>query len=143
NREIAVGGQLVTLKGLGGVYEDVFLPLHGAHQAHNAACALAAVEAFLGGGQDRLDLEVVRSGFAQADSPGRLEIVRRSPTVVLDGAHNVAGAAALAAALRDAFTFDTLVGVVGMLGDKDVAGILGELEPALSSIVVTQSDSPR
>jgi dihydrofolate synthase/folylpolyglutamate synthase len=143
NREIAVGGQLVTLKGLGGVYDNVYLPLHGAHQAHNAACALAAVEAFLGGGQDRLDIEVVRSGFAQADSPGRLEIVRRSPTVLLDGAHNVAGAAALVAALTDAFTFDTLVGVVGMLGDKDVVGILGELEPALSSIVVTQSDSPR
>jgi dihydrofolate synthase/folylpolyglutamate synthase len=142
-REVAVGGQQLTLKGLGGVYDDLFLPLHGAHQAHNAACALAAVEAFLGGGADRLDVEAVRAGFAEADSPGRLEVIRRSPTVLLDGAHNVAGAQALVAALSDAFTFDTLVGVVGVLADKDVTGILGALEPALHSVVVTQSGSPR
>jgi dihydrofolate synthase / folylpolyglutamate synthase len=143
SRSVAVGGQMVTLQGLGGVYEDIFLPLHGAHQAHNAAGALAAVEAFLGGGQDRLDLEVVRSAFARVTSPGRLEVVRRSPTVLLDAAHNPAGAEALAAAVSDAFGFTRLVGVVGVLGDKDARGILGALEPLLAELVVTQTTSPR
>jgi dihydrofolate synthase / folylpolyglutamate synthase len=142
-RRVAVGGQVVTLKGLGGTYDEIFLPLHGQHQAHNAACALAAVEAFLGGGQDRLDVEAVRAGFAQADSPGRLEVVRRGPTVVLDGAHNVAGTAALVAAIIEAFAFDVLVGVVGVLADKDAVGMLSALEPVLNTIVVTQSTSPR
>ncbi|CAI7980266.1 Dihydrofolate synthase/folylpolyglutamate synthase [Frankia sp. Hr75.2] len=142
-RRVAVGGQVLTLRGLGGTYEEVFLPLHGIHQAHNAAVALAAVEAFLGGGQGQLDADAVLAGFAQADSPGRLEVVRRSPTIVLDGAHNVAGAQALAAAVDEAFGFDNLVGVVGVLGDKDAEGILAALEPVLSSVVVTQSTSPR
>ncbi len=142
-RGVAVGGQVMTLKGLGGVYEDLELPLHGRHQAQNAACALAAVEAFLGGGRDRLDPEVVRAGFAQADSPGRLEVVRRSPTVLLDGAHNLAGAQALVEALGEAFAFDVLVGVAGVLDDKDASGILATLEPVLDAIVITQSSSPR
>ncbi|WP_322767778.1 folylpolyglutamate synthase/dihydrofolate synthase family protein [Frankia sp. Cr1] len=142
-RDLAVGGQRVTIRGLGGVYEDLLLHLHGAHQAHNAACALAAVEGFLGGGREILDLDAVRAGFAQADSPGRLEIVRRSPTVLLDGAHNVAGAHALVAAVEESFSFDHLVGVVGMLADKDAAGILAALEPVLNAVVVTQSRSPR
>ncbi|WP_026310573.1 bifunctional folylpolyglutamate synthase/dihydrofolate synthase [Parafrankia elaeagni] len=142
-RRPAVGGQMLTLRALGGTYEEVFLPLHGVHQAHNAAVALAAVEAFLGGGQSQLDADAVLAGFAQADSPGRLEVVRRSPTIVLDGAHNVAGAQALAVAVDEAFGFDTLVGVVGMLSDKDAEGILAALEPVLSSIVITQSSSPR
>lgn len=142
-REVAVGGQLLTLRGLGGDYEELFLPLHGAHQAHNAALALAAVEAFLGGGQGRLDPEIVRAGFAEVTSPGRLEVVRRSPTVLLDSAHNPAGARALAEALGDAFTFDRLIGVIAILSDKDVAGVLGELEPVLDQVVVTASTSPR
>lgn len=143
DRRVAVGGQVLTIRGLAGVYEDVFVPLHGAHQAHNAACALAAVEAFLGGAQGQLDPALVRSGFAQADSPGRLEVVRRSPTVLLDGAHNVAGAEALVAGLADAFSFDRLVGVVAVLADKDVPGILAALEPALDAVVITQNSSPR
>jgi dihydrofolate synthase/folylpolyglutamate synthase len=154
SRSVAVGGQMVTLQGLRGVYSDVFLPLHGAHQAANAASALAAVEAFLGGGVvldgDRpggsdqpLDLEAVREGFASADSPGRLEVVRRSPTLLLDGAHNPAGAEALAAALHEAFDFRHLVGVVAVLGDKDVTGMLEALEPVLDAVVVTQSSSAR
>ena len=142
-RSVAVGGQLLTLQGLGGVYEEIFLPLHGEHQAHNAACALAAVETFLGGGGSVLDIELVRAGFAGASSPGRLEVVRRSPTIVLDGAHNVAGAEALVAAMSDAFQFELLIGVVGVLADKDAHAILSVLEPALRSIVVTQSASPR
>lgn len=143
SRSVAVGGQVLTIAGLGGTYEDLFLPLHGAHQASNAACALAAVEAFLGGGAQALDVEAVRAGFAMADSPGRLEVVRHSPTVVLDGAHNPAGVAALVAAVEEAFSFDRLVAVVAVLGDKDVAAMLSLLEPVVSDLVVTANHSPR
>jgi dihydrofolate synthase/folylpolyglutamate synthase len=142
-RSVAVGGQLVSLQGLHGGYQDIFLPLHGAHQAGNAACALAAVEAFLGGGQGVLDPEAVHAGFAAADSPGRLERICTAPTVLLDAAHNPAGARALAAAITEAFEFWRLVGVVAVLADKDVRGILGALEPVLSVVVVTTNSSPR
>ena len=142
-RHVAVGGQMVTLRGLAGEYEEVFLPLHGAYQASNAACALAAVEAFLGGGTQLLDIEAVRAGFASADSPGRLELVRRSPTVLLDGAHNPGGVAALVGALEEAFTFSRLVGVVAILSDKDATAMLSLLEPVLSEVVVTTNHSPR
>jgi dihydrofolate synthase/folylpolyglutamate synthase len=143
-RELAVGGQLLTIQGLGGVYEDVFVPLHGAHQAQNAAVALAAVEAFLGAGTARaLDGENVRAGFAGATSPGRLERVRTSPTVLLDAAHNPHGMAATVAALQEEFAFRRLVGVVAMAADKDVAGTLELLEPVVDAIVVTRNSSPR
>jgi dihydrofolate synthase/folylpolyglutamate synthase len=144
DRTLALGGQLLSLRGLGGEYGELFLPLHGAHQAHNAAAALAAVEAFLGAGEDGpLDIDTVRVGFAAMDSPGRLETIRSSPTIILDGAHNPAGARALATALAEDFAFDRLVGVVSILSDKDVGAILSALEPVLSSIVVTQNSSPR
>ena len=143
-RSIAVGGQSLDLVGLGGDYNDVFLPLYGAHQATNAACALAAVEAFFGAeNRGTIDVDVVRAAFAEVESPGRLEIVRRSPTVLLDGAHNPAGAAALATALEEAFTFERLIGVVAVLGDKDVAGVLEPLERVLDEVVVTTNSSPR
>jgi dihydrofolate synthase/folylpolyglutamate synthase len=143
SRTVAVGGQLLTVRGLAGRYEDVFVPLHGEHQASNVACAVAAVEAFVGNGREELDPDAVRAAFAAVSSPGRLEVVRRSPTVLLDGAHNAAGAAALAAALGDAFAFDTVVAVVAVLADKDVAGLLAELEPVVNSLVVTTNGSPR
>jgi dihydrofolate synthase/folylpolyglutamate synthase len=143
SRTVAVGGQLLTIRGLAGRYEDVFVPLHGEHQASNAACAVAAVESFVGNGREELDPDAVRAAFAAVSSPGRLEVVRRSPTVLLDGAHNAAGAAALAAALGDAFAFDTLVAVVAVLADKDAAGLLAELEPVVTSLVVTTNGSPR
>ena len=144
DRQIAVGGQLLRLQGLGGVYSDVFLPLHGEHQAHNAVIALAAVEAFFGAGAQRqLDVDGVRAGFAAAVSPGRLERVRSAPTVLLDAAHNPAGAAALAHALTTEFDFRYLVGVVAVMADKDVDGILAALEPAFDQIVVTSNGSPR
>jgi dihydrofolate synthase/folylpolyglutamate synthase len=143
SRSVAIGGQLLTIRGLAGTYEDVFVPLHGEHQASNAACAIAAVESFLGNGREGLDPDAVRAAFAAVSSPGRLEVVRRSPTVLLDGAHNAAGAAALAAALGDAFAFDTVVAVVAVLADKDAAGVLAELEPVVSSVVVTTNGSPR
>ena len=143
-RQVAIGGQLLELQGLGGVYSDIFLPLHGEHQAHNAVLALAAVEAFFGAGAQRqLDVDAVRAGFAAVTSPGRLERLRSAPTVFIDAAHNPAGAAALADALRDEFDFRYLVGVVSVMGDKDVDGILAALEPALDQIVVTHNGSPR
>lgn len=143
HRSVAVGGQMVALRGLAGTYDGIFLPLHGAHQAHNAACALAAVEAFVGGGKDSLDLDTVRAAFASLTSPGRLEVVRRSPTVLLDVAHNPAGAEAVATAIQEEFGFTWLVGVVGILADKDAWGILSALEPILAEVVVTRSSSPR
>jgi dihydrofolate synthase / folylpolyglutamate synthase len=143
-RHVAIGGQLLTLQGLGGVYPEIFLPLHGEHQAHNAVLALAAVEAFFGAGADRqLDVDAVRTGFAAVTSPGRLERVRSAPTVFIDAAHNPAGAAALSQALADEFDFRYLVGVVSVMADKDVDGILAALEPAFDMIVVTDNGSPR
>jgi dihydrofolate synthase/folylpolyglutamate synthase len=162
-RELAVGGQQLVLKGLRGAYGDIYLPLFGAHQAENAAVALAAVEAFAGGpaggpgggpaggtagGAETqstaiLDPDLVRSAFAKASSPGRLDILRRSPTVIADAAHNPAGMAVTVAALTESFTFDRVIGVVAVAEDKDVAGMLEELAPLLSDIVVTTNSSPR
>src|SRR5690242_7575693 len=143
-RTQAVGGQVLRLQGLGGIYDEVFLPLFGAHQAQNAALALAAVEAFLGAGAGKqLELELVREGFAQVDSPGRLERVRNAPTILLDGAHNPHGMAATVAALEEEFAFRHLVAVVAALGDKDVSGLLDLLEPVAARIVVTRNSSPR
>ncbi len=143
-RKIAVGGQQLELQGLGGVYDEIFLPLHGEHQARNAVLALAAVEAFFGAGAQRqLDVDAVRAGFASVTSPGRLERMRSAPTIFIDAAHNPAGAKALAATLTSEFDFRKLVGVVAVLGDKDAAGILEALEPVFDEIVVTTNGSPR
>jgi len=144
SRQVAVGGQLLELRGLSGVYPEIFLPLHGEHQASNAVLALAAVEAFFGAGSQRqLDVDTVRAGFAAARSPGRLERMRSTPTVFVDAAHNPAGAAALASALSSEFHFRYLVGVISVLGGKDVAGILAALEPVFDVVVVTENGSPR
>ncbi|WP_328617853.1 bifunctional folylpolyglutamate synthase/dihydrofolate synthase [Amycolatopsis sp. NBC_00355] len=143
-REIAVGGQMLKLQGLGGVYDEIFLPLHGAHQAQNAALALAAVEAFFGAGKDKqLVMEAVREAFAEVENPGRVERVRAAPTVLLDAAHNPHGARALAATVAEEFAFRRLVGVVGVMAEKDARGILDALEPVLSDVVVTRNSSPR
>jgi dihydrofolate synthase/folylpolyglutamate synthase len=143
-RAVAVGGQVLTIQGLGGVYDEIFIPLHGAHQAQNAAVALAAVEVFLGAGTDRqLDLDAVREGFAGTSSPGRLERVRSAPTILLDGAHNPHGMAATVNALQEEFAFSRLVAVVGVLADKDAAGLLELLEPVADMVVVTRNTSPR
>jgi dihydrofolate synthase/folylpolyglutamate synthase len=143
-RATAVGGQLLTIQGLGAEYDEVYLPLHGAHQAQNAAVALAAVEAFLGAGARRgLDPEVVRAGFSGASSPGRLERVRTAPTILLDAAHNPAGMAATVAALESEFAFRRLVAVVAVLADKDATSMLHLLEPVVDAVVLTRSSSPR
>ena len=139
-RTPAVGGQVISLQGLRARYDDVFLPLYGAHQAQNAAVALAAVEAF---GTGALDDDLVRAAFAEVTSPGRLEIIRRSPTIVLDAAHNPHGAEALAAALEDSFSFSPLVGVMGVMEDKDHEGVLAAFEPHLAYLVCTQNSTPR
>jgi dihydrofolate synthase/folylpolyglutamate synthase len=143
-RAVAVGGQVLAIQGLGGMYEDVFLPLHGGHQAQNAAVALAAVEAFLGAGASRqLDPEVVRQGLAGTSSPGRLERVRNAPTILLDGAHNPHGMAATVTALQEEFAFSRLVAIVAVLADKDASGLLELLEPVADALVVTRNTSPR
>jgi dihydrofolate synthase/folylpolyglutamate synthase len=160
-REIAVGGQSLTLRGLRAEYDQVYLPLFGAYQAGNAVCALAAVEAFagvastvglddgssleLGPGlaSSGLDATLVRDGFAKASAPGRLEILRRSPTVIADASHNPAGMAATIDALGESFRFSQLIGVVAVAADKDVAGMLEDLEPVMSHIVATTNSLPR
>ncbi|GIH90296.1 bifunctional folylpolyglutamate synthase/dihydrofolate synthase [Planobispora siamensis] len=141
-RELAIGGQLLHLKSLKGDYEEILLPLYGAHQAGNAACALAAVEA-LTAGDDPLDPELVRQAFLQVRSPGRLEVVRRGPTVLLDAAHNPGGVQATLEAVHESFGFSRLIGVVAVFEDKDVQGILELMEPMFDEIVVTRNSSPR
>ena len=228
SRELAIGGQQVVLRGLLGDYDGLFLPLFGAHQAGNLACALAAVEAFAradpvgapasgdaehnghepgggdaarrglaglgrpgpgfdgtgsdgtgsdgaelqeagqrGGGTDGaafdrigldrleaarlggdsragpLDISLVRDAVAAMSSPGRLEVVRRSPVVVVDAAHNPAGMAATVAALEEAFGFSELIAIVAVSEDKDVPGILDQLEPVAARLVATTNSSGR
>ena len=139
-RDIAVGGQMISIQGIYAEYTDIYLPLYGAHQAANAAVALATVEAFVG---TSLDEEVVRNAFANVKSPGRLEILHRDPTVIVDAAHNPHGARALANTLKTEFDFESIFCVLAILGEKDVAGVLYELEPVVDRLVVTQSSSPR
>ncbi len=204
-RELAVGGQQLAIRGLLGEYHDLFLPLFGAYQAANAACALAAVEAFsgaagspggsavesngrledevddedvddedvdgdgldeaellgqsaggsagrvrsagragaVGAGPGGLDAELVRTAFSLMTSPGRFEIVRRSPVVLIDSAHNPAGMAATAEALSESFGSAEVIAVVAVSADKDVAGILDKLEPVAAAVVLTSNSSPR
>jgi dihydrofolate synthase/folylpolyglutamate synthase len=141
SRQPGVGGQLVSLRGLAREYDEVFLPLYGVHQAHNASLALAAVEAFVGGIE--LDVDVVREAFGQVVVPGRLEVVRSSPTIVLDAAHNPAGCEATMEAVQEAFAFSPLIGVVGAMADKDVEEMLAVFEPTMAQIVCTQNSTPR
>ena len=167
NRDVAVGGQMLRLQGLRAVYDEVFLPMFGEHHAGNAACALAAVEAFatgaatpgtpnldavtrgavadaeFEGSADQLDPALVRAGFAKAVSPGRLEVVRTGPTVLVDAAHNPAGMAASVETVTESFGFTRLIGVVAIAHDKDVVGVLDQLEPVLTELIVTRNSSPR
>jgi folylpolyglutamate synthase/dihydrofolate synthase len=167
HRDVAVGGQMLRIQGLHAVYDEVFLPMFGDHQAGNAACALAAVEAFAAGAAtagtpdldavtrgavaeaefegsaEQLDPALVRAAFGKAVSPGRLEVVRTGPTVLVDAAHNPAGMAASVETVTDSFGFTRLVGVVAIAQDKDVVGILDQLEPVLAELIVTRNSSPR
>ena len=141
SRAIAVGGQLISITGLRGHYDDIFLPLHGKHQASNAAAALIAVEAFFG--EQDLDIDAVRAGFANVASPGRCEVIHRDPTIILDAAHNPHGAKAIAETMQSEFTFDEVTGIVAVMADKDALGILQALEPIMNSIIVTSNSSER
>jgi len=141
-REPGVGGQRLALRGRGGVYDDIYLPLYGAHQAQNALLALAAVESFFGATRS-LDPDLVRAGFAQVSSPGRLERIRSSPMILLDAAHNPAGMAATVATVREEFAFRRIVAVLGVLADKDARGIVEQLAPLVDAVVVTRNSSPR
>ena len=141
SRAIAVGGQLISITGLRGHYEDIFLPLHGKHQASNAAAALIAVEAFFG--EQDLDIDAVRAGFANVTSPGRCEVIHRDPTIILDAAHNPHGAKAIAETIQSEFTFDEVTGIVAVMADKDALGILQALEPVMNQIIVTSNSSER
>lgn len=142
-RAAAVGGQVVSIRGLAGDYAELFLPLHGAHQAHNLACAVVACEAFLGNGIQRLEPAVLIEAAADMSSPGRLELLRPNPAVLVDAGHNVAGLETLVEAVEESFDLSFLVGVVGVLADKNAEAMLGVLEPLLDEIVVTRSTSPR
>lgn len=138
-RTPAIGGQVLRLDTAEGPLGDLFLPLFGAHMAQNAALAVAAVEAFLGG--KPLPPEVISAGLEQVEAPARLEIVRRSPTVVIDTCHNPHGARATIDAVTEAFDFTPLVGVVAMMADKDVDGVLGIFAEAMTSVVCTSIGS--
>lgn len=146
-RAMAVGGQQLSITGLAGRYDDLLLPLHGIHQSQNAAVAVAALEAFIGGGKKELEVEVLREAFADVTSPARMEVVRTAPTTILDAAHNPDGARAAAGAIQEAFTFSKLVIVMGVLQEKDAQGIVTELQESLSELnpdfCFTQSSSPR
>ncbi len=142
-QSLAVGGQLISVRGLAGKYEDRYLPLHGAHQGRNAALAIAAVESFIGGGTQPIPGEVLDEGLQSATSSGRLQLAGIAPTVLVDAAHNPHGAAALAQALRESFDFDEWGIVLGVLSDKDAAGIVAVLVPGAAHVFATAPDSAR
>ena len=141
SRALAVGGQLLTIKTSKDTYEEIFLPLHGKHQASNAAAALVAVEAFFG--DQELDYDAVIAGFANVQSPGRCEVLHRDPTIIIDAAHNPHGARAITETIQGEFTFDEVIGIVASMADKDVRGALVEFEKVMDSIIVTKNSSSR
>ena len=146
-RSVAVGGQQVSIRGIAADYNGLFLPLHGAHQVQNLAVAIAALEAFLGAGEQPLNQDVLQDGLAQVTSPGRLELLRTHPSLVIDAAHNPQGIEATANTLRETFNFSALGLVVGILDDKDALGIMTTLfdhfGDEIDHLAVTQSNSPR
>ncbi|MBM7768643.1 dihydrofolate synthase/folylpolyglutamate synthase [Glutamicibacter nicotianae] len=146
-RQHGVGGQLLSIQGQAARYDEIFLPLFGAHQAQNATVALAAVEAFLGGGQRELNADLVRDGFAAATSPGRLELLRAAPSILVDAGHNPDGIRVTAEAIKESFGFTRLVLMVGILQEKDAEAMLYTLREEYGDMVedicITQSSSPR
>ena len=140
---LAVGGQLIGVRGLAAVYSEQYLPMFGGHQAQNAALAIAAVESLIGGGTQPIAEDILAEGLAQATSPGRLQLIGVNPTVIVDAAHNPHGARALAAALQGSFDFDEWGVVLGVLADKDAAGIVAGLAPIASHVFATAPDSAR
>jgi dihydrofolate synthase/folylpolyglutamate synthase len=140
---LAVGGQLIDVRGRAGEYRELFLPLFGEHQAHNAAVAIAAVESFLGNGRQMLADDVLTEGLTTVTSPGRLQLIGIAPSVLVDAAHNPHGAQALGRALMQSFAFDSITAIVGVLADKDDQGIIEALDPIVDRFIVTRCDSTR
>lgn len=140
---LAVGGQLISVRGVAGEYAEEYLPLYGAHQGANAALAIAAVESLIGGGAQPIAGDILAEGIGQVVSPGRLQLVGIAPTVIVDAAHNPHGARALATALGEAFDFDEWGIVLGVLGDKDASGIVAALAPVAAHVFATAPDSDR
>ena len=140
---MAVGGQVISVRGIAGHYEDLYLDLYGDHQAENAAVAIAAVESFLGGGSQALDAELLAAAFAEVTSPGRLQVLGTEPTVLVDAAHNPQGAAALATAVAKYFDFDDVTLVLAILGEKDARGIVTALSGLATRVIVTTAPSER
>jgi dihydrofolate synthase / folylpolyglutamate synthase len=136
-------GQSISISGLAGDYGPYAAPVFGVHQGQNLAVAVAAVEAFLGGGKLQIADDVLRSAISDVSSPGRLQLIKTEPALLLDGAHNPAGSQILANALRAEFSDKPLVGLVAVLADKDVAGLISNLAGVFESAVITQSSSPR
>jgi dihydrofolate synthase/folylpolyglutamate synthase len=143
DQKLAVGGQLLSIRGLAGEYVEEYLPLYGAHQGHNAALAVAAVESLIGGATQKIAADIISDGLQASTSPGRLQLLGIAPTVVVDAAHNPHGAKALAQALDDSFDFDEWGLVLGVLADKDAAGIVAQLAPAVAHVFATAPDSER
>ena len=141
--KLAVGGQLASIRGLTGAYEEQYLPLFGRHQGENAALAVAAVESLIGDASQQIADNVLTEGLQEVVSPGRLQLVGVEPTVIIDAAHNPHGAASLARALQDAFDIQEWGVVLGVLDDKDAAGIIAQLSPVATHMFVTEPDSPR
>ena len=140
-RTVAVGGQLLTIRGIYGIYEDLYLPLHGKHQAGNAATALATAEVFAG--ESQLDNELVAKALAAATSPGRCEIIGREPTIMIDAAHNPHGAASLRETIKSEFNFDKVIVIFAPMGDKDIVGFLQEIAPVVDHLIISRNSSHR
>jgi dihydrofolate synthase/folylpolyglutamate synthase len=136
-------GQTVTIRAVAGEYDELNLPVHGEYQAENAALAVAAVEAFLGGGAQRIMDDVVRASFADFSSPGRLQIVSRDPLTILDAAHNEDGARSLVKAMKDSFGSPYAVAVISILAEKNARALLEILDDTFVEFMITQSESPR
>ncbi|GAA1692059.1 folylpolyglutamate synthase/dihydrofolate synthase family protein [Microbacterium sediminicola] len=141
--KLAVGGQLISVRGLAGTYDELYLPLYGAHQGQNAALAIAAVEGLIGGGERPLSADVLAEGLATVTSPGRAQLIGTDPTVIVDAAHNPHGVRALTATLREYFDFDEWGVVLGVLDDKDAVGIVAELADLSTQVFATAPTSDR
>lgn len=138
SRTSAVGGQVASLRTPRGLYEDIPIAMFGQHQAHNALAALAAAETVIPV-SDQLDPDLVASALQGVKVPGRIEVIRSSPTIIIDGGHNIQAVSALRDALEENFDFKQIVGVVSMMKDKEVEAVLGVMEPVLDKIVVTEN----
>ena len=136
-------GQVVSVAGLAGNYGPFNAPVFGVHQAQNLAVAIAAVEAFLGGGDLEIADDVLRSAVSDVSSPGRLQLVKTDPPLLLDGAHNPAGALTLASTLKTEFSDKPLIALIAVLAEKDAEGLLANLSGIFERVVITQSTSPR